>query len=123
MPGEGTLDLAIVHKDPPATMRRHRVLERPFGVAIRPTHPLGTAKKCTLQDLDGLGVLAHARDPVPSEYDRLLRPLMRREAHRCGSSPDSQRTHSFAPGPPPQWASFSTQRPRRDSCRGGSGCP
>lgn len=82
MTGEGSLDLAIVHQDPPAAMHRHRVLERPFGLAIRPTHPLRTAVSCTLQDLDGLRVLAHAREQVPSEYDRLLAA-----AHEAGASP------------------------------------
>lgn len=82
MTGEGSLDLAIVHQDPPATMHRHRVLERPFGLAVRPTHPLGTATSCSLQDLDGLRVLAHAREQVPSEYDRLLA-----SAHEAGVSP------------------------------------
>jgi len=72
MVGQGRIDIALVHQHPPSTLQQHLLFEQPFGVAIRPGHPLAGQPACPLEDLDGLRVLVHARDQVPAEHDRMI---------------------------------------------------
>ncbi|MPY48194.1 type 2 periplasmic-binding domain-containing protein [Streptomyces acidicola] len=45
---------------------------RTLGVAVRPSHPLAARPRYTLADLDGLRVLVHSRDQVPTQQDSLM---------------------------------------------------
>ncbi|MDA3630786.1 LysR family transcriptional regulator [Saccharopolyspora sp. WRP15-2] len=69
---EGHLDLAMVHEQPQARFRAERLFDVPFGVAVRPGHPLADGTTCRVRDLDGLRVLAHGRQQVPVVDDRLV---------------------------------------------------
>ncbi|GAA0935658.1 LysR family transcriptional regulator [Pseudonocardia zijingensis] len=82
MLAEGTLDVGIVHQNPPDTLRHVPVLAEPFGVAIRPGHRLAGTEPCRLADLDDVVVLAHGRDQVPAEHDRMVLA-----AHESGVRP------------------------------------
>jgi DNA-binding transcriptional LysR family regulator len=79
---EGHLDLALVHGQPPGELRSARVLTHPFGVALRPGHPLGSGPACRVRDLDGLRILSHGRQQVPVVHDRLVVA-----AHDAGAVP------------------------------------
>ncbi|WP_020672256.1 LysR family transcriptional regulator [Amycolatopsis nigrescens] len=79
---EGRLDLGLAHQQPPSVLAGAGLFEQPFGLAVRPGHALAGTAECRLSDLDGLRVLAHARDQVPTEHDRLLAA-----AHHLGVSP------------------------------------
>lgn len=72
MLAEGGLDVGIVHQNPPDALRQVPVLAQPFGVAIRPGHWLTGTAPCRLVDLDDVIVLAHDRDQVPAEHDRIV---------------------------------------------------
>ncbi|MGS0688713.1 LysR family transcriptional regulator [Nakamurella sp. GG22] len=72
MLGEGRIDIAIVHQQPPGTMHHQLLFEQPFGLAIRPGHQLADQTACSLADLDDLRVLVHAREQVPGEHDRMI---------------------------------------------------
>ena len=48
------------------------LFEQPFGIAVRPGHPLADQPVCAVPDLDGLRILVHARDQVPGEHDRMI---------------------------------------------------
>jgi DNA-binding transcriptional LysR family regulator len=82
MVGEGRLDIGLVHQHPPATLHQHLLFEQPFGVAVRPGHRLAGRERCPMRDLDGIRVLAHARDQVPAEHDRMINA-----AHGLGITP------------------------------------
>lgn len=82
MLAEGRLDVGIVHQIPPVALRQVPVLDQAFGVAIRPGHRLTGTAACRLQDLDDVSVLAHARDQVPAEHDRIVLA-----AHEAGVRP------------------------------------
>ncbi|WP_329058105.1 LysR family transcriptional regulator [Amycolatopsis sp. NBC_01480] len=69
---EGHLDLALTHQRPAPPFTARLLYEQPFGVAIRPDHPLAGRTRCPLADLDGVRVLAHSRDQVTAEHDRVL---------------------------------------------------
>jgi DNA-binding transcriptional LysR family regulator len=72
MVGEGRIDIAIVHQQPPGTMHHRLLFEQPFGVAIRPGHQLADQAACSLADLHDVRVLVHAREQVPGEHDRMI---------------------------------------------------
>jgi LysR family transcriptional regulator, benzoate and cis,cis-muconate-responsive activator of ben and cat genes len=72
MVGEGRIDIAIVHQQPPGTMHHRLLFEQPFGVAARPGHRLTEQGTCSLTDLDDVRVLVHAREQVPGEHDRMI---------------------------------------------------
>nr|WP_277932491.1 LysR family transcriptional regulator [Rhodococcus opacus] len=69
---QGQLDLGIVHQNPPSSLNSVKLFEKPFGVAVRPKHRLAERDTCRLVELDNLRVLAHAREQVPAEHDRLI---------------------------------------------------
>jgi DNA-binding transcriptional LysR family regulator len=69
---EGQLDIALVHQRPPAPCTAQLLHEQPLGLAVRPGHPLARRRRCRLVDLDGLRVLAHSREQVTAEHDRVL---------------------------------------------------
>lgn len=69
---EGRLDIGIVHQHPPSNLHSATLFEKPFGLAVRPNHPLAERVTCPLVELDGLRVLAHAREQIPAEHDRLI---------------------------------------------------
>jgi DNA-binding transcriptional LysR family regulator len=79
---EGHLDLALVHQRPPSQLTARLLYEQPFGLAVRPGHPLATRTECRLEDLDGVRVLLHSREQVTTEHDRLLGA-----AAECGAQP------------------------------------
>jgi len=68
---EGQLDLALIHQHPPAPFTARLLHEQPLGLAVRPGHPLAGRRRCRLPDLDGLRVLAHSREQVTAEHDRV----------------------------------------------------
>jgi DNA-binding transcriptional LysR family regulator len=69
---EGRLDLGLVHEQPVGSLRGIRLFDQPFGVAVRPGHPLAGRPGCRLRDLDGVRILAHGRQQVPVAHDRLV---------------------------------------------------
>ncbi|UOT03183.2 LysR family transcriptional regulator [Rhodococcus opacus] len=69
---EGRLDLCMVHQSPPSDCSSWKLREEPFGLAVRPGHTLASAESCSLRDLDGLRVLVHSRDQVPTQQDGLI---------------------------------------------------
>jgi len=68
---ERRLDLCFVHEPPPSQMRSHSFGPQPFGLALRPGHPLAGKPSLALQDAHGLKVLSHADDQAPTST-RLL---------------------------------------------------
>jgi DNA-binding transcriptional LysR family regulator len=72
----GSLDIAIVHQVPPAGHVTQVLWQEPLGVAVRPGHPLAQRTRCSLGDLDGLRVLIHSRNQVPTQHDSLLAAAM-----------------------------------------------
>lgn len=69
---EGRLDIGLVHQNPPSNLHSAELFEKPFGLAVRPNHPLAERETCPLIELDNLRVLAHAREQIPAEHDRLI---------------------------------------------------
>lgn len=71
---EGRLDIGLVHQRPPDTLRHVLLLAQPFGIAVRPGQRLGDGEHphCELRHLDDVRVLAHGRDQVPFEHDRMV---------------------------------------------------
>ncbi len=69
---ERQLDLGVLHQRPSASFAARLLYEQPFGVAVRPDHPLARNPECRLADLDGLRVLAHSREQVTAEHDRVV---------------------------------------------------
>ncbi|GAA3525158.1 LysR family transcriptional regulator [Amycolatopsis ultiminotia] len=69
---EGHLDLALTHQRPAAPVTARLLYEQPFGIAVRPGRPLARRRRCRLADLDGLRILAHSREQVTAEHDRVL---------------------------------------------------
>ncbi|WP_033289202.1 LysR family transcriptional regulator [Amycolatopsis jejuensis] len=82
MLGEGSIDIGLIHQDPPSTVHGRLLFEHPFGVAVRPGHSLSGRARCPLRDLDDVRVLAHARDQVPAGHDRMITA-----AHDLGVAP------------------------------------
>ncbi|WP_416563727.1 LysR family transcriptional regulator [Nocardia testacea] len=79
----GRLDIAFVHEPPSGELVRHRVLEEPFGFVVDPRlEGEFSGDICPLSALDGVDVLAHARDQVPIGHDRLVSA-----AHEAGIRP------------------------------------
>ncbi|MEV5536550.1 LysR family transcriptional regulator [Saccharopolyspora shandongensis] len=68
---QGRLDIGIVHQAPPAEYDSKLLWQEPLGVAVRPTHPLAGNDDWRLADLDGLRVLVHSREQVPTQQDSL----------------------------------------------------
>jgi DNA-binding transcriptional LysR family regulator len=79
---EGHLDLAMVREQPQPRLRTVRLFDVPFGVAVRPGHPLAGDPTCDVRALDKLRVLAHGRQQVPVVDDRLVVA-----AHDAGAVP------------------------------------
>lgn len=69
---QGRLDVALVHQIPPAGTWSALVASEPLGVAVRPDHPLAASAVYRLVDLDGLRVLVHSRDQIPTQQDGVL---------------------------------------------------
>jgi DNA-binding transcriptional LysR family regulator len=69
---ERQLDLGVLHQRPSASFVARLLYEQPFGLAVRPDHPLARNAECRLADLDGLRVLAHTREQVTAEHDRVV---------------------------------------------------
>ncbi|GLY65024.1 LysR family transcriptional regulator [Amycolatopsis taiwanensis] len=79
---EGHLDLGMVRERPEGRLHAEQLYEVPFGVAVRPGHPLADGTTCRLKDLDELRVLTHGRQQVPVVDDRLVVA-----AHDAGAVP------------------------------------
>ncbi|HEX4248935.1 MAG TPA: LysR family transcriptional regulator [Pseudonocardia sp.] len=73
----GQLDIALVHQVPPDPLDQQPLFEQPFGVAVRPGHALGGRGSCPAADLVDLRVLAHSREQVPAEHDRMVELISR----------------------------------------------
>ncbi|KAA9155280.1 LysR family transcriptional regulator [Amycolatopsis acidicola] len=67
----GHLDLALVHQRPPDQVAGRLLYDQPFGLAMRPGHPLAGRTRFGVADLDELRVLAHSRDQVTTEHDQI----------------------------------------------------
>ncbi|NIH83316.1 LysR family transcriptional regulator [Amycolatopsis granulosa] len=78
---EGHLDLGLIHQRPPAPFAARLVLEQQLGLAVRPGHELSRRRRCHLSDLDGLRILAHSRDQVTAEHDRVLAEAEAQDVH------------------------------------------
>src|SRR5882757_8442006 len=78
----GQLDIALVHDTPPDTLAHQLLFEQPFGVAVRSGHPLAGRITCPVVHLDDVRVLAHRRDQVPTEHDRMIAAT-----HQAGITP------------------------------------
>jgi DNA-binding transcriptional LysR family regulator len=78
----GRLDIALIHDTPPDTLTHRLLFEQPFGVAVRPGHPLAGRPTRSVVDLDDVRVLAHRRDQVPTEHDRMIAAT-----HQAGITP------------------------------------
>ncbi|MBB4689266.1 LysR family transcriptional regulator [Amycolatopsis jiangsuensis] len=78
---EGHLDLGLVHQRPVAPLTARLLYEQPFGVAVVPGHALAGQDQCRLADLDGLRILAHSREQVTTEHDRVLRAAEAADVH------------------------------------------
>ena len=78
----GRLDIALIHDTPPDTLAHQLLFEQPFGVAVRPGHPLAGRLTCSVVELDDVRVLAHRRDQVPTEHDRMIAAT-----HQVGITP------------------------------------
>lgn len=68
----GTLDLGIVHQRPPRNYATWLLSSVPFGMAVRPDHPLAPRESFLVRDLDGLRILVHSPAQVPVQQDGLL---------------------------------------------------
>nr|WP_255426311.1 LysR family transcriptional regulator [Pseudonocardia sp. C8] len=68
----GRLDIAVVHQLPPADVQSLLLATERLGVAVRPDHPLARADRYRLEDLDGMRILVHSRDQIPTQQDGLL---------------------------------------------------
>ncbi|ASR35992.1 LysR family transcriptional regulator [Prauserella marina] len=69
---EGRLDLGLVHERPLQALTGTRLFSQPFGLAVRPDHPLAARTECTLRELHGLRILAHGREQVQAAHDALI---------------------------------------------------
>jgi DNA-binding transcriptional LysR family regulator len=72
----GRLDVAIVHQVPPDGVTTRLLWQEPLGMAVRPDHPLAGHAAYTVADLDGLRILIHSRDQVPTQQDGVLAAAM-----------------------------------------------
>lgn len=80
---EGRLDVALAHQGPAPGQVGIRVRGDELGVAIPAADPLGHGRQAMrLADLDGVVVLAHARDQTSASHDQLVLA-----AGRLGISP------------------------------------
>jgi LysR family transcriptional regulator, benzoate and cis,cis-muconate-responsive activator of ben and cat genes len=77
----GELDVGIVHQAPPSGYVGKLLWTEPFGIALRPGHPLAAAPQHRLADLDGLRVLIHSRGQVPDQQDSLLAATTTADVH------------------------------------------
>jgi DNA-binding transcriptional LysR family regulator len=59
---EGHLDLGLVREPPSGRLRGRRLFDVPFGIAVRPDHPLAANSVCRVHELDKVRVLAHSRE-------------------------------------------------------------
>jgi LysR family transcriptional regulator, benzoate and cis,cis-muconate-responsive activator of ben and cat genes len=78
----GRLDLGLVREKPAGRLRARELFTVPFGLAVRPDHPLAQGSVCRVRDLDGLRILAHGREQVPVVDDRLILAT-----HDAGAAP------------------------------------
>ncbi|WP_456286046.1 LysR family transcriptional regulator [Microbacterium sp. JZ70] len=69
---EGRLDLAIVHQEPPKDVRAWLLRSEDFGLAVRPDSPLVERPRLEIDALDGIRVMVHSREQVPTQQDALI---------------------------------------------------
>lgn len=72
---DGRLDLAVIHQVPPQGLDGTRLRVDEFGVALAPHAGWGPLKVARPADLDGVRLLAHARDQVSPTHDRLVNAI------------------------------------------------
>lgn len=68
----GRLDIAIAHQRPPTDLAGRLLRTEPFGVSLAPGKPWEGRTSMRVADLDGMDVLAHARDQVSAAHDHLV---------------------------------------------------
>ncbi|MEW1808760.1 LysR family transcriptional regulator [Pseudarthrobacter sp. NPDC080039] len=73
---EGRQDLAIVHQQPPNEYSSWKLHQEPFGLAIRPGSELQNEDNLTVSSLDGMRVLIHSREQVPTQQEGILRSAL-----------------------------------------------
>lgn len=69
---EGRQDLAIVHQQPPDEYASWKLHHEAFGLAVRPDSALLNEGELTVSSLDGVRVLIHSRDQVPTQQEGIL---------------------------------------------------
>lgn len=69
---DGRLDIGITHQAPPPGLVGWLLRTEPFGVALAPEDRWKGKTGIRGVDLDGVDVLAHARDQVSDLHDRLV---------------------------------------------------
>ncbi|WP_285686211.1 LysR family transcriptional regulator [Actinoplanes sp. NBRC 103695] len=77
----GRLDVAIVHQVPVGDLTARLLWQEPLGMAARPGHPLAGRAAYTVADLDGLRILIHSRDQVPTQQDGVVAAAMAGGVH------------------------------------------
>lgn len=82
---EGRLDIALVQQPPPDGLASYSLGEEDFGVAVRPGEPIPTADIWTMKQLDGLRVLVHAKNQLPTGHYPIVSA-----AHQVGAIPHWQ---------------------------------
>lgn len=63
---EGRQNLAMLHQQPPDEYASWKLRQEAFGLAIRPGSALMHEAELTVPSLDGVRVLIHSRDQVPT---------------------------------------------------------
>ncbi|GAB3490476.1 LysR family transcriptional regulator [Nocardiopsis coralliicola] len=78
---QGRLDIGVVHQAPTADHASVLLWREPMGAAVRPGHPLAAAERFRLEDLDGLRVLVHSREQVPTQQDGIIAAALAADVH------------------------------------------
>ncbi|MHC6595160.1 LysR family transcriptional regulator [Arthrobacter sp. C152] len=73
---EGRQDLAIVHQQPPDDYSSWKLHQEPFGLAVRPGSALQNEDNLTVSSLNGMRVLIHSREQVPTQQEGILRSAL-----------------------------------------------
>ncbi|MGH3098488.1 MAG: LysR family transcriptional regulator [Streptosporangiales bacterium] len=73
---QGRLDACLVHQSPPNDHLSWKLRREPLGIAVRPEHPLAGKPGYVLHDLDGMRVLLHSQDQVPTQQHGLIAAVL-----------------------------------------------
>ena len=73
---EGRLDLCLVHQQPPRDMDSWLLRSEKFGLAIRPGQAIEKLESISPKDLNGLRIMVHSREQVPTQQDSLIASVL-----------------------------------------------